>query len=165
MLSRNNWKEQVRQQEPKKQRFTIKKLTIGVASVLIGFTFMGMSASANAQTTSTPDTQAGITSATDTTTPIAPSTTVPSYDGTKVVDTPFYNNPQGTNSKLIDNESKDGQYTFYFTAKDASGKEYASSYAAEKNEPKGVNLNSILDKDAGAYDPNSLEFHFYYGRL
>ena len=162
MLSRNNWKEQVRQQEPKKQRFTIKKLTIGVASVLIGFTFMGMSASANAQTTSTPDTQAGITSATDTTTPIAPSTTVPSYDGTKVVDTPFYNNPQGTNSKLIDNESKDGQYTFYFTAKDASGKEYASSYAAEKNEPKGVNLNSILDKDAGAYDPNSLEFHFYY---
>ena len=162
MLSRNNWKEQVRQQEPKKQRFTIKKLTIGVASVLIGFTFMGMSASANAQTTSTPDTQAGITSATDTTTPIAPSTTVPSYDGTKVVDTPFYNNPQGTNSNLIDNESKDGQYTFYFTAKDASGKEYASSYAAEKNEPKGVNLNSILDKDAGAYDPNSLEFHFYY---
>ena len=51
MLSRNNWKEQVRQQEPKKQRFTIKKLTIGVASVLIGFTFMGMSASANTQNT------------------------------------------------------------------------------------------------------------------
>ena len=162
MLSRNNWKEQVRQQEPKKQRFTIKKLTIGVASVLIGFTFMGMSASANAQTTSTPDTQAGITSATDTTTPIAPSTTVPSYDGTKVVDTPFYNNSQGTNSNLIDNQSKTGQYTFYFTAKDASGKEYASSYAAEKGNPTGVVLNSILDKDAGAYDPNSLEFHFYY---
>ena len=53
MLSRNNWKEQVRQQEPKKQRFTIKKLTIGVASVLIGFTFMGMSASADDQTTPT----------------------------------------------------------------------------------------------------------------
>ena len=110
MLSRNNWKEQVRQQEPKKQRFTIKKLTIGVASVLIGFTFMGMSASANAQTTpatSTTDTTQAVkqttpatpaTSTTDTTTPIAPSTTVPSYDGTKVVDTPFYNNPQGTNS-------------------------------------------------------------------
>ncbi|MDM8247025.1 YPDG domain-containing protein, partial [Collinsella tanakaei] len=56
MLSRNNWKEQVRQQEPKKQRFTIKKLTIGVASVLIGFTFMGMSASADTQTQ--PDTPA-----------------------------------------------------------------------------------------------------------
>ncbi|WP_191363254.1 YPDG domain-containing protein [Limosilactobacillus oris] len=53
MLSRNNWKEQVRQQEPNKQRFTIKKLTIGVASVLIGFTFMGMSASADDQTTPT----------------------------------------------------------------------------------------------------------------
>ena len=59
MLSRNNWKEQVRQQEPKKQRFTIKKLTIGVASVLIGFTFMGMSASANGQTISTTGTPAG----------------------------------------------------------------------------------------------------------
>lgn len=170
MLSRNNWKEQVRQQEPKKQRFTIKKLTIGVASVLIGFTFMVMSASADAQTT--PDTPAvanANTSSTegkinnaDTTTPIAPSTTVPSYDGTKVVDTPFYNNSRGTNSNLIDNQSKTGQYTFYFTAKDASGKEYASSYAAEKGNPKGVVLNSILDKDAGAYDPNSLEYHFYY---
>lgn len=162
----------------------MKKLTIGVASVLIGFTFMGMSASADTQTTSntseqgnnTPEQGNNTTSqsvqlankssakipATDTTTPIAPSQIVPSYDGTKVVDTPFYNNPQGTNSKLIDNQSKTGQYTFYFTAKDASGKEYASSYAAEKNEPKGVVLNSILDKDAGAYDPNSLEFHFYY---
>ena len=175
MLSRNNWKEQVRQQEPKKQRFTIKKLTIGVASVLIGFTFMGMSASADNQTTPATGshepidtTQAGkpippAPSATDTTTPIAPSTTVPSYDGTKVVDTPFYNNPQGTNSNLIDNQSKNGQYTFYFTAKDASGKEYASSYAVEKNNrPKGVSINSLLDKDAGSYDPNSLELHFYY---
>ena len=180
MLSKNNWKEQVRQQEPKKQRFTIKKLTIGVASVLIGFTFMGMSASADNQTAATGNNQTAATGnnpidtnqagkgtktetpATDTTTPIAPSTTVPSYDGTKVVDTPFYNNPQGTNSKLIDNKSKDGQYNIYFTAKDASGKEYASSYAAEKGNPTGVVLNSILDKDAGAYDPNSLEFHFYY---
>lgn len=44
MLSKNNWNEQFRKQEPKKQRFTLKKLTIGVASVLIGFTFMGVSA-------------------------------------------------------------------------------------------------------------------------
>ncbi|WP_225434445.1 Rib/alpha-like domain-containing protein, partial [Limosilactobacillus reuteri] len=46
MLSKNNRKEQFRKQEPKKQRFAIKKLTVGVASVLIGFTFMGMNASA-----------------------------------------------------------------------------------------------------------------------
>lgn len=104
------------------------------------------------------------TSPTDTTTPIAPSKIVPSYDdkNKKVVSTPFYNNPQGTNSKLIDNQSKTGQYTFYFTARDASGKEYASSYAAEKGNPREIVLNSILDKDAGAYDPNSLEYHFYY---
>ncbi|MCC4396878.1 YPDG domain-containing protein [Limosilactobacillus reuteri] len=50
MLSKNNRKEQILKQEPKKQRFAIKKLTIGVASVLIGFTFMGMNASADATT-------------------------------------------------------------------------------------------------------------------
>ncbi|WP_283584511.1 YSIRK-type signal peptide-containing protein [Limosilactobacillus urinaemulieris] len=50
MLSSNNWKEQIRKQEPKKQRFTLKKLTVGVASVLIGFTFMGIEASANTTT-------------------------------------------------------------------------------------------------------------------
>ena len=151
-------------------RFSLRKLTIGLASVSLGMFFMQTSNQVKAATPATPATNQADkqpnaqdpTTATDTTTPIAPSTTVPSYDGTKVVDTPFYNNSRGTNSKLIDNQSKTGQYTFYFTAKDASGKEYASSYAAEKNEPKGVVLNSILDKDAGAYDPNSLELHFYY---
>ena len=150
-------------------RFSLRKLTIGLASVSLGMFFMQTSNQVKADTlpaqataTTNKKNAQGQSTATDTTTPIAPSTTVPSYDGTKVVDTPFYNNPQGTNSKLIDNESKDGQYNIYFTAKDASGKEYASSYAAEKNEPKGVVLNSILDKDAGAYDPNSLELHFYY---
>ncbi|MBB1078355.1 YSIRK-type signal peptide-containing protein [Limosilactobacillus sp. STM2_1] len=51
MLSKNNKKEQIQKQEPKKQRFAIKKLTVGVASVLIGFTFMGLNNSANADTT------------------------------------------------------------------------------------------------------------------
>lgn len=51
MLSSNNRNEYLRKQEPKKQRFTIKKLTVGVASVLIGFTFMGLSASASANET------------------------------------------------------------------------------------------------------------------
>ncbi|MBB1078358.1 YSIRK-type signal peptide-containing protein [Limosilactobacillus sp. STM2_1] len=51
MLSKNNWQEQFRKQEPKKQRFAIKKLTVGVASVLIGFTFMGLNASASADET------------------------------------------------------------------------------------------------------------------
>ncbi|WP_076459823.1 Rib/alpha-like domain-containing protein [Limosilactobacillus caccae] len=48
MLSKNNRHEQFQKQEPKKQRFAIKKLTVGVASVLIGFSFMGLNASANA---------------------------------------------------------------------------------------------------------------------
>ena len=128
-------------------RFSLRKLTIGLASVSLGMFFMQTSNQVKAATppaataaTTTPkdngsqglatpapnqadkqSTAQAPTTATDTTTPIAPSTTVPSYDGTKVVDTPFYNNSRGTNSKLIDNQSKTGQYTFYFTAKDASG--------------------------------------------
>ena len=39
MLSRNNHQEQLKKYEPKKQRFTIKKLSIGVASVLLGISF------------------------------------------------------------------------------------------------------------------------------
>ena len=50
MSSKNNWKELLRRQQPQKQRFTIKKLKVGVASVLIGFTFMGMNASADTTT-------------------------------------------------------------------------------------------------------------------
>lgn len=48
MLSKNNLRELLNKQRPRKQRFTIKKLTIGVASVLLGFTFMGVNASADA---------------------------------------------------------------------------------------------------------------------
>lgn len=39
MLSRNNHQEQFKKYEPKKQRFTIKKLSVGVASVLLGISF------------------------------------------------------------------------------------------------------------------------------
>lgn len=41
MLARNNLKQRFRQQSPQQQRFTIKKLTVGVASVLIGMTYLG----------------------------------------------------------------------------------------------------------------------------
>ncbi|KRL26018.1 hypothetical protein FD27_GL001405 [Limosilactobacillus frumenti DSM 13145] len=43
MLSKNNIWEYHRKNDPTKQRFTIKKLTVGVASVLIGMTFAGTS--------------------------------------------------------------------------------------------------------------------------
>ena len=39
MLSKNNKKLQTEKMEPKRQRFAIKKFTVGVASVLIGTTF------------------------------------------------------------------------------------------------------------------------------
>lgn len=48
MLSRKNLQEQIKKNEPKEQRFAIKKLTVGVASVLLGVTFAG---TASADTT------------------------------------------------------------------------------------------------------------------
>ena len=56
MLSSNNKKEQIKKQQSKKQQFAIKKLTVGVASVLIGFTFMGLNASADDKTNVLPAT-------------------------------------------------------------------------------------------------------------
>ena len=38
MLSRNNYQEKIRKMENKKERFSIRKFSIGAASVLIGFT-------------------------------------------------------------------------------------------------------------------------------
>ncbi|WP_304228062.1 BspA family leucine-rich repeat surface protein [Lactobacillus kitasatonis] len=41
MLSKNNFNEKLREMDNQKDHFAIRKLTIGVASVLIGITFMG----------------------------------------------------------------------------------------------------------------------------
>lgn len=49
MLSRKNYQERLRKMEPKKERFSIRKFTVGAASVLIGFSFMGMSNSEKVQ--------------------------------------------------------------------------------------------------------------------
>ncbi len=42
MLSKNNYKERLRKMEPRKERFSIRKFTVGAASVLIGFTIFGL---------------------------------------------------------------------------------------------------------------------------
>ena len=56
MLSRNNNKLLIHKLGPKKQRFAIRKISVGVASVLIGFTFAGFSGvSADEATTTTKD--------------------------------------------------------------------------------------------------------------
>ncbi len=55
MLGKNNFKERLRKMEmqAKRDRFSIRKLAIGAASVLLGFSFMGMTAqSAKAETVS-----------------------------------------------------------------------------------------------------------------
>ena len=55
MLSRRNYQERLRQMEQKNERFSIRKLTIGAASVLIGISFLGFNAhTANAETTDGP---------------------------------------------------------------------------------------------------------------
>ncbi|WP_295729330.1 YSIRK-type signal peptide-containing protein [uncultured Limosilactobacillus sp.] len=50
MLSKNNWQAQLQKHEAKKQRFALRKLTVGVASVLIGFTLMGLGTAVHADT-------------------------------------------------------------------------------------------------------------------
>ncbi|WP_270749096.1 BspA family leucine-rich repeat surface protein, partial [Lactobacillus amylovorus] len=42
MLSKNNFNEKIRQMDEKKERFSIRKLTVGAASVLIGLIFIGV---------------------------------------------------------------------------------------------------------------------------
>ena len=42
MVSKNNYSEKMRKIRPQKQRFSIRKFTVGAASVLIGLTFMGV---------------------------------------------------------------------------------------------------------------------------
>ena len=46
MLGKNNFKERLRKMEmqAKKDRFSIRKLAIGAASVLLGFSFLGITA-------------------------------------------------------------------------------------------------------------------------
>ncbi|MCH4004353.1 MAG: YSIRK-type signal peptide-containing protein [Lactobacillus crispatus] len=60
MLSKNNFQEHLRKMNEKKERFSIRKFTVGAASVLIGFTIFGMANgatvkadTADAQTTET----------------------------------------------------------------------------------------------------------------
>ncbi|MDY3299271.1 MAG: PT domain-containing protein [Limosilactobacillus reuteri] len=70
-MSKNNVQEYVRKMEPQRQRFGLRKLSVGVASVLLGTTFMvgGTVAHAN----STPTTQEATTANTDITQPVSTS--------------------------------------------------------------------------------------------
>lgn len=65
MLSKDNRNEMNKKYQPHKQRFALKKLSVGVASVLVGLTFMGYNAVAHADTTSDPA-QTTATTTTDT---------------------------------------------------------------------------------------------------
>lgn len=49
MLSKRNYQERIRQMVPKKERFSIRKFSIGAASVLIGFPFVSMAGSHKVQ--------------------------------------------------------------------------------------------------------------------
>lgn len=49
MLSKNNYQEKLRKMEPRKERFSIRKFSIGAASVLIGFSFMSMAGNQKVQ--------------------------------------------------------------------------------------------------------------------
>ena len=57
MLSKNNYQERLRKMEARQDRFSIRKFSMGAASVLIGFFFIGMSngEEVNADTLAKPD--------------------------------------------------------------------------------------------------------------
>lgn len=54
MLSKNNFKEKLRKMEPRKERFSIRKFSVGAASVLIGFSLMGISQGQTVKADTTP---------------------------------------------------------------------------------------------------------------
>ena len=54
MLSKNNFKEKLRKMEPRKERFSIRKFSVGAASVLIGFFLMGISQGQTVKADTTP---------------------------------------------------------------------------------------------------------------
>ncbi|EEU28088.2 YPDG domain-containing protein [Lactobacillus crispatus] len=55
MLSKRNYQEHLRKMAPKKERFSIRKFSVGAASVLIGFTFVSMAGSHKVQAADVPD--------------------------------------------------------------------------------------------------------------
>ena len=65
MVSKNNYSEKMRKIRPQKQRFSIRKFTVGAASVLIGLTFMGVNnQEAQADTTAAPEASVKVESST-----------------------------------------------------------------------------------------------------
>ena len=104
MLSKNNGQEQIRKQEPKKQRFAIKKLTVGVASVLVGFTFMGLNASASANDTPTQPAKSDDNNvSSDTTNELQQSNVL--LTTTEATDTAVKNNVSRTTDNSVDKAS------------------------------------------------------------
>ena len=55
MLSKRNYQERLRKMAPQKERFSIRKFSVGAASVLIGFTFVSMAGSHKVQAADVPD--------------------------------------------------------------------------------------------------------------
>ncbi|WP_143454514.1 mucin-binding protein, partial [Limosilactobacillus reuteri] len=65
MLSHKNLQEQIKKNEPTKQRFAIKKLSVGVASVLLGVTFAGTASADTTDANSTSDSESAGAEQTD----------------------------------------------------------------------------------------------------
>lgn len=59
MLSRNNQSQQQMKQAANKQRWALRKWSVGVASVLVGLTFMGVNQQASADTTTNQNSTVG----------------------------------------------------------------------------------------------------------
>ena len=83
MVSKNNKKLQTQKMEPSKQRFAIKKFSVGVASVLVGFTFAAYAGGALADENATSDVATEVLDDTGETTSSETTTNSTAEDTTK----------------------------------------------------------------------------------
>lgn len=167
MLSSNNRNEYLRKQEPKKQRFAIKKLTVGVASVLIGFTFMGLSASASANET-TPAQQPAVEG-----TSAKAMTTGDSSANAGATSTDNGSSKATVNQPVAQSEGTDGASTTNTDNKNVTKDSDSTTSTTDKTtgnatQNQGEQWNAVASQakqDAsGIYTPQS-EYNYTFGAL
>lgn len=144
MLSNHNRKESFRKQEPKKQRFAIKKFTVGVASVLIGFTFLGINVTANADAQSA-------------TTEPAVQTEKTTNNGSQAQSGAQQSGAQSAASSASSDTQKQAssaQLTSFAASNGSSAASSANSQAAQKSE-QTKSATSIASNSAESQQANS----------
>ena len=150
MLSSHNRNEMLKQQAQKHQRFAIKKLSVGVASVLIGLTFMGVSSvSADADAQGTAANQPAV---------------VNTANGAQTDNHATTNQPKSEETSAAANKSTASQAASQNNATATPAAENNSTQAAETKAPDYYNVTvnfhdvtrggniQVLNRNTGRYE-------------